>query len=373
MKKKNFDKKKLLIISQVCLLIIILVLTYTLFRQQMIQKDSDKSNIEKSIDKGMTYLNKNFQEPYFYEEVLNWFYDNNPPEVWQYGKIDISTNFIYVKDQFKDYSIIKSQQLKAETYLKEVAKRMWNATIDTTYLAYGNPVENFTNGDYALDTTCIVGGLFNDSKIAANVYKNLRGNDWAYVDLHNPYIGWRAIADESWCISLLITNRYPKELIKTLWDTKLDESFAYMNDENIFASRKYGGLMHTLLMYKVLLKNGYLDEGNELYLGKDYKEEINLIYNKEIDLLDDSEVYSDPVNLGNTIYILALYEYGKEDNYSKLLSMSDKLLEMQKSDGSWKVYDPRKQKEVIPAFSTLRAIVGLNMLNTRLEESEASN
>src|SRR3989344_2958444 len=209
-----------------------------------------------SINKSLSYLDNNYNKTTIYEDnYLKFIYpEENLPLNLTYRKIDAYTNLIYIdKELGKD-------KTKKINYQIEEANNNLNSLIPyfenkSTF----NTIKNVSDG-YALDTYCILGHLFNNTKIANNI-KGLIINDNLMQDNYYKEDKWRNIADETWCILLL--NNINKNVASALTDIKINETYNFLNSQNTIQDKAVV-LIHIILLTNELNHdNGYFK--NELY------------------------------------------------------------------------------------------------------------
>ena len=278
-----------------------------------------------SINKSLSYLDNNYNKTTIYEDnYLKFIYpEENLPLNLTYRKIDAYTNLIYIdKELGKD-------KTKKINYQIEEANNNLNSLIPyfenkSTF----NTIKNVSDG-YALDTYCILGHLFNNTKIANNI-KGLIINDNLMQDNYYKEDKWRNIADETWCILLL--NNINKNVASALTDIKINETYNFLNSQNTIQDKAVV-LIHIILLTNELNHdNGYFK--NELY---------------QLSLND--EIKNDILIKANILYVLAESNYPKE----KLKPIYESLIEKQHKDGG--VYLISNYGN---AFITQRAILAIN-------------
>jgi hypothetical protein len=280
-----------------------------------------------SIDNGINYLNKTYDKNFVYNDnYLKFVYPNeNLPLNLTYRKIDSYANLIYFKEE------IQKDKLKIIQYQVNEAYNNLNSLLPyfENKLTY-NTIKNVSDG-YALDTYCIVGYLFNNTKIASNVVSLIINNNLV-EDNYYREDKWRNMADEAWCILLLNKASSDKNIVLTLTNIKLNETYQFINSENSIGD-KVAVLIHSVMILNELSYNNsdIKDKLYKLALQDEIKKNILL----EADIL----------------YVLSKSDYQKD----KLEIIYKLIKEKQNKDGGW-----YQDKNYGNAFTTQRVILALN-------------
>ena len=281
-----------------------------------------------SINNGINYLDKNYDENFVYnDDYIKFVYPGeNLPLNLTYRKIDAYMNLVYAKEELpKD----KSKRIQ---YQVDEAYNNLNSLLPyfENKLTY-NTIKNVSDG-YALDTYCIVGYLFNNTKIANNVIKLIVNNNLIENDYYEED-KWRNIEDETWCILLLNKVNLNKNVVLMLTNIKLNETYQFINSENTL-NDKAAVLIHTIMLLNELNYYNYSGLKDKLY---------------EIALQD--EIKQNILIEANILYVLSKSGYQKD----KLEIIYNLIREKQNKDGGWYL-----NKSYGNVFTTQRAILALN-------------
>jgi hypothetical protein len=275
------------------------------------------------INQGINYLDKIYDKNYLYNDnYIKFTYQNeNLPLNLTYRKIDAYINLIYIKNEINPKKI-DYQTKEAYDNLKNLIPFLENK------LTY-NTIKNYSDG-YALDTYCIVGYLFKNTKIADNV-NNLIINNNLIKDDYYKQDKWRNIADETWCILLLNKVNMNKSIVLNLTKIKIDETYNFINSENSIED-KVAVLIHTVMLL------------NELNYDNEFKEKL-------YELSMNEKIKQNILLESNILSVLSKSNYPKE----KLKFIYALIKDNQNPDGGWYII-----KNHGNAFITQRAILSLN-------------
>ena len=297
-------------------------------------------NTQDSINKGLNYLKTAQNDELGYNDgYLKYIYPGENLECplgnckITYRKLDAYFNLIFVKNEFKNYQIIKDQIDQADTILMSLLpiwrqKKLYNII---------NESMKDPNG-YALDTYCILGYLYNDREMSNLALNSLENGKWLPDDFYEGDQDFRTIADESWCVRLTAKNN--KELIRKTKDRIVKDTYTYLNEDHQKIT-KVNAAIHTLTM---------LIEFNE------NKEDIDFFKNYIAKSIGDKDTWEDTTTLANILDVLILSNYKDKTIINKIVK---ELIKRQEIDGRWKV-NKDYNGNFGQVFTTFRVLVALN-------------
>ncbi len=290
-------------------------------------------NQEDSIQKGMLYLNSIYNDGLYDDQYLLYIYPGEALECplencnLTYRLMDAYFNDIFIKEEVTNHDIMKKQVDDADKVLRSIIP-IWEK--EKIY----NTIKGEKDG-LALDTYCILGFIYNNSKMASTVKESATGDNWITDDYYKGLDDWRNIADESWCVRFLIKTGYPAEgFIKK----EIKDTYVFLQGEHYDMS-KVVAAMHTLY---VLNDANLLNE--DFFFFQDYIAEKSSLF--EDDMLYQANVLE------------ALSKTGYKDK-EVLEKIAARLKEGQADDGAWYLYKYTKEKNG-QVFTTFRAILALN-------------
>jgi len=332
------------LITLIVILGLIVGLAY-LVDQSPDEPNIQSRSIDQSIDQGLAFLAQ-AHTPYHYADAyLEYVYPGEQLECGlpecniTYRVLDAYFALTMLKEQlnFPDQEVIREQILESEVVYDDLVPRWQEARIYNTIKSTEED-----RGGIALDTYCILGYLLEDKTMAQRALSYLdTSGEWLAEDAY-PVDTWRNIADETWCLRLLAVTQEPHDSFD--WqpniNTKIEQTREFISSDES-ANSKLGVLYHMLML---------LSEPNVQVSQAIIKE-----FQKEVYTLEQTGAFdNDPVALANIIESLAISNYDPEVYIEKL---SDRLIAMQNTDGSWTV-----GQQNYPVFSSFRALIALATL-----------
>lgn len=277
---------------------------------------SDISNVEK----GLNYLNKNYDDGEYNDDYLKYVYPGEELEFdMTYRKLDAYFNVIMIKNIYGD-KYLNNQIKDADEIFNKLIPIWEEGEIYNTI--------NHKDQGYALDTYCIVGFLYDDKVMADNVETYLINNNWMDDNYYTEDL-WRNIADESWCVRLLIKeNKEVDELVNKL----VDQTYDFIEENNDIDN--VAVVVHTL--YVINDYGGY--EEDKLFFQEYLVEKFD-------------EVKDNMLIAANILEALAETNYERDLTY-----IVDYIKSKQESDGSWSY---TKGESYLRIFTTFRAVIAL--------------
>lgn len=327
------------------LILILLIITF-LFVGFFVKNTSKHSNTtQTAILKGSDFLNNNYNRNSGYNDLyLKYVYPDEklycPLEGCRitYRILDAYFGLLFIK-QLDNYGALSGQIDYADGVLSSLIDLWQNEKI---YNTKKSTLQD--GGGIALDTYCILGYIYSDKKMAENTLRYLEGDKWLEEDYYKEDT-WRNVADESWCIRLLIeTNNLETKNIKSLIEKKIEETdeIILSNDD---LSTKIATVIHTIYMIYDFLA-----------IKKDYSFNNKLLeYQNYVFMsFSNNDIKNDDLILSNVLDSLAYSDYDK----NKLQDMANILVSRQKMDGGWYTGEGIS-KNNLGVFTTIRVITAL--------------
>src|SRR3989344_8598438 len=302
------------------------ILTYLIFLLIIfITSCSSQIKTQDSIDKGLNYLVQTKTNDFSYnDEYLKYVYPGEALECnllnckITYRKLDAYFNLKFIKNEFKDYSLIKQDVEEADKILASLIpiwrnKKLYNIVNETM---------KDTSG-LALDTYCILGYLYNDKEMSTLVLNSLENYNWLPSNFYEGDQDFRTIADESWCVRL-ISKSNNKESIRNVKDNLVKDTYTFINEDHDKIT-KVNAAIHTLTMI-----NEFNEDDKEINFFKDYIATS----------ISDKQTWQDTTTLANILDVLVQSNYSNKAIINKL---TKELIARQEKDGRWLISKVFKQ------------------------------
>ncbi len=321
----------------VFIIIVLIILSGGLY-WYLYQPDTEPS----ATDKGFQFVRDSYQGFSYEDSYLKYRYPTENLSCAGVSGCDLSYRLL---DAYFDVVMLSragasevdlGQQLTDADQVFEAILPTWQSgTIKDTLASEGSE-------DYALDTYCIMGYLFED-KVMADVVASYRtGHGWFESD-HFPQDTWRNIADETWCLRLMMVTGKESDIIPEAIQRKIIETDEYLLDESLINQQAV--LYHMVQLLNDAIAAGVNLEGMKTALDN-YSDQLVL-------LTMENELWSQPLALANTLEALASIGYSDKEILSKI---ADQLTALQREDGSWWANPISNNGNV---FITLRANLAL--------------
>lgn len=293
-------------------------------------------DVDDSIQNGLSYLNTVYEDGRYNDEYLLYVYPGEDLECpiedchLTYRILDAYFNLIYIKNEIKDYSVIRDQVEYGDEILQSLLPIWREGRIYNTIASIKEDKDGF-----ALDTYCILGYLYNDKEMAVNTLNYLDNNNWMADDYFRED-EWRNIADESWCVRLLLKTKTMPELTNDLLQIKLNETYEFI-EEDYDKSTKIAAVVHTILM---------------LSDAEGYNEDLKFFQDYVLDLSYDVDDWHLQAN------VLEALARSKYEDKEKMRGIADLLISKQAEDGAW--YMNEDKENFLQVFTTFRGVLALN-------------
>lgn len=328
--------KKLLVIS------LVFVLIFLIFIIKIIPNKS--SDIDGVISKGYLFLDKRYSNGAYDDEYLKYVYPGEnlycPLEGCKitYRIIDAYFGILFIRE-FGDYGGLFNQADYASKVLSSLLELWRKEKIYNTKKS----IQQDRRG-VALDTYCILGYIYSDKEMAINTLSYLEGDKWLEEGFYRDDV-WRNVADESWCIRLLIkTGEGEDGEIRKLIFKKIGETDKIILLD-VEISSKVATVIHTIYM----LHDFYSIKSDDTFNKKlrDYQDYVFFASQDKI-------IKGDDLTLSNILDSLAYSKYEK----IKLQEMTNILISRQKTDGGWYTGEGIS-RDNLSVFTTMRVITSL--------------
>ncbi len=307
--------------------------------------------LNKSLTRGYEYLRSSYKNYSYNDFYLNYRYSNETLKCpaagceLSYRLLDAYFNVIMLNNAGASASQLGNQLSDARSVLSGIIEEWRSGGINNTLKSEGNEA-------FALDTYCILGFLHEDEKMSETVKRYLGNSGWLTENYYQDDI-WRNIADETWCLRLLIkkTNDYSK-LVPVIQRQILETNALLVDSELI---NQQAVLYHMAIMMSEAEASGL--PVNEMAVI------LSAYQNRLIAVTLDQELWQQPLSLANTLDALLSIKANEDVIIHKL---ADKLISLQQKDGAWLPQPEAKQGQV---FTTMRALLALTKYRKYLNEN----
>ncbi|RMF54630.1 hypothetical protein D6745_04665 [Candidatus Woesearchaeota archaeon] len=334
---------------------ILAILVLTLSACSSPKPDDD---IEKSIQNGLKYLKSVWRPDKSFDDIyLEYVYPGEdlkcPIEGCRltYRIQDAYFDLVYISREVDDYSIINSQVRWADKVLRSILP-IWEESGIYNMITSG-PEDV---GGVALDSSCILGQMYNSTKISDKIIRHIYNWTWMEQNYYGDVEAWRNVADDSWCIRLLSINGREKYL-KNLTNAILNETYWYLGRDDITNMNKVGIIIHIIYVLNDLKKYNNID---------DYENDLLALQEMLVELSEKDDIKEDLLLQANILDALSESKYQKLD---KLKAISDRLIKAQQPTGEWLADENNPNYGQV--FTTFRAILGLSKYKHWKNEMEA--
>ncbi|MBN1646314.1 hypothetical protein JW868_04715 [Candidatus Woesearchaeota archaeon] len=203
----------------------------------------------------------------------------------------------------------------------------------------------------ALDTYCIMGLIYEDPEMALVVKQSLGGSDgsdWLPESFYAGAQAFRTVADESWCVRLLLylpEDEQDDGLVEQLAEKLMGEADKLLEKESSLIY-KANTVFHLLYMAQDLEDKG-------IALSIDWRTKY---FHEMTDLLDHEVIQDDTLTVANIIDSLIYAGYAvPADTFSESVQQ---LLERQQPGGKW-FMNINSDSEDLQVFTTFRVVLAL--------------
>jgi len=205
-----------------------------------------------------------------------------------------------------------------------------------------NTLKSNGNEDFALDAYCIFGWLTSDQAMAESVIQYLSGFSWLAENYYTQD-RWRNIADETWCIRLMIATDTGKDKLADIISRKISQTNSFIIEASAIDQQ-------AVLYHMVYVLKEALDKG----IGIEDLNNTFSLYTQQLWIVtQEDELLSNSLIVANTLEALISVKY---DDQEGLKQLADKLISLQQKDGSWRPTPEATQGQV---FASLRALLAL--------------
>ena len=215
----------------------VLAATLTLYEKK-------NRDIDESIKSGLIYINEHYKNGAYEDQYLKYIYPEENivcPKCEHKITYRILDGYFNVKfvSQLNRLNLTEEQTEDANNVLQELQNEWKNAPLYNTLAENKNGV--------AADTFCILGFIYKDSAFANNVLKHIKNGN--LID-DNYYVQdkWRNIADETWCLRLLIATNPQNEVIRPMVLAKIKETDEYVKNNDEYGN--FSVLYHMIYLLK---------------------------------------------------------------------------------------------------------------------------
>lgn len=322
--------------------VVLLALLFVIFIFVIKSIFDNSGDIDHTLSKGYVFLDEKYKDGIYQDKYLKYVYPGE--EIYcpiegcnvTYRVLDAYFGVLFIKElgvNSKDLKQIdEANRILGSLLALWQKERIYNTKKSTLIDKDG----------IALDTYCILGYIYSDKEMAKKTLIYLQGNKWL-ADNYYREDAWRNVADESWCVRLLIrTNELEVQRIKDLIGKKIEES-EKMVSSKADISTKVATLVHSIYLIYDFSKT-YKDSSFDSNL-KEYQDYVYLSFDK---------IKNDDLLLANALDSLAYSKYDK----SKLQEMADLLILRQKIDGGWYSGEDLS-RDNLSVFTTIRVITSL--------------
>lgn len=200
-----------------------------------------------------------------------------------------------------------------------------------------NVVTNPKGDGIALDTMCLVGFLTRDRALADHVLASRDEESNWIAESHYRGTPWRNIADETWCLRMLIAVGVERTATQTLIERQTEKARAFLAEGNSVADRT------TVLVHMLEV---FADARDERFAAAQtaFWEELKT-------LSHDASITDDTLLQANIL--LALVRTG--DKGTETRRIAGRLRSLQGSDGAWR----RRIGEPLAVLTTARVLTAL--------------
>lgn len=324
--------------KRVVIIIIALIILSGGLYWYLYQPDEELS----TTDKGFQFIRDSYQGFRYEDSYLQYRYPTEnlscagvPGCDLSYRLLDAYFDVVMLSRAGASETDLGQQLTDADQVFEAILPTWESGTIKDTLASEGSE-------DYALDTYCIMGYLFED-KVMADIVAGYRtGQGWFESD-HFPQDTWRNIADETWCLRLLMITEKDINILPEAVQRKIIETNKYLTEEPLINQQ-------AVLYHMVQLLNDAIEAGVDL----DEAQSTLDSYSDQLVLLTmENELWSQPLALANTLEALASIGYSDKEILGKIV---DRLTALQREDGSWWANPVSNNGNV---FTTLRANLAL--------------
>ncbi len=343
MKKKVFKKK-------VFVSLVIVIIIATIFA---LQYGSDQP-----VNKGENYLMNVYDKDVYLQDIyLMYEYPNenlkSPSDrPITYRILDAYFDMFIINEKTDDSNGLREPIKVALADLSALVP-IWETNV--WLFNVQNPIEEHNKDPVALDTYCILGYLYNSSKMADVVLIASNGTKWLSPQMYEHDDQWRQIADEVWCIMLLAKTKVDDS-------TTEDHVNLKMHEIKIFETYNFEGVTAAAAELHIVMM---LTEA--AHLNGTYVDLLSEYQNKLIKSMEKEECWANTLLIANVLTSLIDSKY---TNKTTLEKYYNELIVRQTPKGAWYPIWHESQKEMInsafneqidngQAFTTMRAIIAM--------------